>query len=134
MFTNNSNGQFYYGNGFTSGGGGNYFQQSYSFCYQCGSCGQQYPVNTIHVCPVIAVAAQNMKEENMGSTPVASSYTQAIEIIYRFGNERVKTALIKGVSDEARAEELFLAQFGDEDDEDVKRPEIIAAVEVLVAA
>lgn len=101
---------------------------NYSYSYQCSSCGQIYPTNVLHCCPNLP---QFKQEENVGSQ-VAGSYTQAIEIIYRFGNERVKATLIKGVSDSERAEELFLAQFGE--DEDVKRPEIIAAVEVLVAA
>jgi hypothetical protein len=59
----------------------------------------------------------------------ASSYTAGVEILFRNGRERVKSCVIKGITDVDVAEEMFLAQFTDEEQE---KPEIVAAVEVLI--
>jgi hypothetical protein len=54
----------------------------------------------------------------------ASDPTKGIEIIYRFGHNRVQAVLIKGTSNPETAKNVFLGQFSDDE------PEIVAAVAV----
>jgi hypothetical protein len=87
---------------------------------------QQYPIAAAYSTgPIVP-----LEDKPLSATFIpASSYTAGVEILFRNGRERVKSCVIKGITDVDVAEEMFLAQFTDEEQE---KPEIVAAVEVLI--
>jgi hypothetical protein len=119
------NNNYYNGFAFTSGP---------SFASQF--CPPQY--NTAPIIPLPAASGgtisfvQYPKEEKEVSAQksLSSAVNAGVQVIYRYGKGTVQTQILRGVLDTEVAEEMFLEQFGEDDE----TPEVVASVSVLVAA